>query len=155
MRLQPYFENFGKRMVKAPKLYFTDVGLATYLLGIETSIQMSRDPLRGNLVENLVVIELAKARLNQGLDPQLYFFRDVHGHEVDIVFQTGRELIPVEVKSAQTFDTKFTKNLRQFRELVGERCPSGYVVYTGDEEQTIGLFRLVTIANAASIVEAS
>lgn len=77
-RLQPYFENFGKRIIKSTKLYFTDTGLAVYLLGIESEIQISRrDPLRGHLVENLVLLELMKARLNRGLDPQLYYYRDV------------------------------------------------------------------------------
>ena len=77
-RLNPYFENFGKRVIKSPKLYFTDVGLATYLLDIENSSQLNRDPLRGALFENLVILELMKYRLNQGKEPNLYFYRDNH-----------------------------------------------------------------------------
>ncbi|MBI3211101.1 MAG: ATP-binding protein [Simkania negevensis] len=103
IRLQPYHENFGKRLLKSPKLYFTDVGLASYLLGIENLTQMTRDPLRGNLVENLVLLELIKYRFNQGLDPNLYYFRDHHGHEVDFIFQSASQLIPIEVKAANTF----------------------------------------------------
>lgn len=72
-RLQPYFENFRKRLIKTSKLYFTDVGFAAYLLGIENETQLSRDPLRGGLFENLVILELMKTRLNQGLEPQLFF----------------------------------------------------------------------------------
>ena len=78
-RLPPYFDNFGKRAVKTPKIYFCDVGLVAYLLGIETVEQMARDPLRGHLFENLVVNELMKARFNQGLDPRLYFYQITGG----------------------------------------------------------------------------
>ncbi len=76
-RLPPYFENFGKRIIKSPKLFFNDVGLAIYLLGIENETQLKRDPLRGNLFENAIILELKKYRLNQGLDPYLYYYRDV------------------------------------------------------------------------------
>ncbi|MBS0620238.1 MAG: ATP-binding protein [Verrucomicrobia bacterium] len=150
IRLTPYFENFGKRMIKSPKLYFADVGLASYLLGIENLAQMERDPLRGHLVENLLVLELYKARLNQGLDPQLYFFRDTHGHEVDLLFQSGHQLIPIEVKASKTFHSDFLKNLSYFQQLIGEkRCPIGYLVYAGTEEQKIGAFELIHYSQAA------
>lgn len=151
-RLPPYHENFGKRVIKAPKLYFNDVGLATYLLGIESTDQLARDPLRGHLVENLVVLELLKGRLNRGLDPNLYFFRDHHGHEVDLIYQSGHNLIPIEVKAATRFSSDFTKNLTYFRTLVGERCPIGYLVYAGSEEQSIGPFRLLNFAKSGHII---
>ncbi len=151
-RLYPYFENFGKRIVKAPKLYFTDVGLATYLLGIETVEQVSRDPLRGNLVENLVALELIKTRLNQGRDPQLYYFRDAHGHEIDFVFQSAQELIPIEVKAAQTFHKDFLNNLKFFHDLVGKRSPKGFLIYAGPQEQTLGPFALLHYRHTAQIL---
>jgi len=110
-RVQPYFENLGKRVIKAPKIYFFDVGLVSYLIDIETTVQMSRDPLRGHLVENLVVLELVKTRLNQGLDPNLYFFRDNHKNEVDLLYKKAHELIPIEIKSAKSFDRTFLKGL--------------------------------------------
>ena len=78
-RLQPYYENFNKRMIKSPKLYFYELGLASYLLGLEEESQVSRDPLRGSLVENLVILELVKARLNESKEPSLYFVRDSKG----------------------------------------------------------------------------
>lgn len=140
VRLQSCHENFGKRIIKAPKLYFTDVGLASYLLGIENLTQLSRDPLRGNLVENLVFLELIKSRINLGLDPQLYYFRDAQGHEVDFIFQSGRELVPIEVKSSKTFNKEFLKNLYFFKNLAGERCPKGFLIYSGDHEQKIETF---------------
>lgn len=86
-RLPPYFDSFGKRAVKSPKIYFCDVGLVAYLLGIETVEQMSRDPLRGNLFENLVVNELMKARFNRGFDPRLYFYQVTGRNEIDVIYQ--------------------------------------------------------------------
>lgn len=152
IRLQPYFENFGKRVTKAAKLYFTDVGLATYLLGIESIEQLRRDPLRGNLVENLVFLELIKARLNRGVDPQLYYFRDAHGHEVDLIFQSANQLIPIEIKSSQTYNGEFLKNLNFFHKLVGARAQESFVVYTGIQEQAIGTTKLLNYRHAGSIV---
>lgn len=151
-RLQPYFENFGKRMIKSPKLYFTDTGLAAYLLGIENEVQMSRDPLRGHLVENLVLLELLKTRLNQGLDPELYYYRDVQKNEVDVIWKKGHELIPIEIKSSKTFHSDFLKNLQFFQNLVGERAPRGYLVYAGDQQQKIHASQVLNYRHAAQIV---
>lgn len=136
-KLQPYYENFGKRVIKAPKLYFTDVGLLTYLLGIENVTQLSRDPLRGNLVENLVVLELVKARINKNYDPSLYYFRDNHQHEIDIIFKQGTDLIPIEIKASQTFNADFLKGLRYFDKLASGRVSTGYLIYAGNQERTI------------------
>lgn len=152
-RLQPYFENFGKRVVKSPKIYFTDVGLVCFLLGIENLTQLERDPLRGNIVENLVLLELLKNRYNQGKDPQLYYFRDTHGHEVDFIFQSGRQLIPIEVKSGKTFQTEYLKNLQFFQKLAGDRCQKGALVYAGNTEQRVGDFQLINYQNVSQVVE--
>jgi hypothetical protein len=132
--LPPYFENVRKRVVRSPKLYFTDTGLAAYLLGIRTAEQAERDPLRGALYENLVVTELLKQRLNRGLRPDMYFFRDSHGNEVDVVLRDGRQLIPIEIKSAATFDATFLRGLASFRDTVGEPAATGAVLYNGDRE---------------------
>lgn len=136
--LQPYFENFGKRTIKSPKLYFSDVGLVTYLLGIENLTQLVRDPLRGHLVENLVILELLKARFNQGLDPQLYYYRDSYHNEVDVIYKSANQLIPFEIKAAKTMTKDFFKGLNYWKQLVPERCTNGYLVYAGEQEQTIG-----------------
>ena len=146
-RLHPYFENLGKRIVKTPKLYFTDVGLVCYLLGIQDLSHLERDPLRGQLFENLVILELIKQRLNQGLDPELYFFRDLHGHEVDLIFRSGHSLTPIEIKSSETFNSSFLKNLKFFQELVGSRAPKSYVIYAGENEQMGDLFSLLNLKN--------
>lgn len=147
-RLEPYFENFGKRLIKSPKLYFTDVGLLTYLLGIENINQLSRDPLRGNLIENLVLLELLKFRLNKGLEPKLYFFRDAYGHEVDAIFQKGFELVAFEIKSSQTFNKDFLKNLEFFKAIAKERFLNGFLIYTGTKEHQINSFQVLNYLNA-------
>src|SRR5690606_11194561 len=102
-KLPPYFENFGKRVIKSPKYYFTDVGLLVYLLDIEKPEQITRDPLVGNVFENLVVLELLKTRYNQGHSAGLYYFRDSHGNEIDLIYKTGGGLTGVEIKSASTW----------------------------------------------------
>ncbi len=151
-RLQPYFENFGKRLIKSSKIYFTDVGLAAYLLGIENEQQMARDPLRGGLFENLVILELMKARLNRGLDHQLYFFRDHRGNEVDVIYKSANMLVPVEIKSGQTFHLEFLKGLNNFKKLVGERCAEGFLIYSGDQEQTIHETSLLNYRHAIKVI---
>lgn len=135
--LQPYYENFGKRVIKSPKLYFTDVGLAAYLLDIETAKQVDRDPLRGNLFENMAILDFMKYRYNQGLDAQIYFYRDSKQHEIDLIFKVANHLIPVEIKSSQTFDRSFLKNIQYFKGLVGERMPVAYLAYAGRETQRV------------------
>lgn len=130
-KLAPYFENFGKRVVKSPKYYFTDVGLLCFLLGIEKPDQVSRDPLVGNIFENLVVIEFLKERYNLGKMANLYFFRDSNGNEVDIVIQNGRELVPVEIKSSSTFNKNFSKGIKKFIEI-SKSSEKGEIIYSGD-----------------------
>ena len=132
--LQPYFENVRKRVTKSPKIYFTDVGLTCYLLGIHSADQLSRDPLRGGLYENLIILEVLKNRLNQGQRPNLFFYRDSHGNEVDLIIRDGRKLQPVEIKSAETFTPDFIKGIRNFRDTVGDKFGSGVVIYNGKEE---------------------
>lgn len=147
VRLQPFFENFGKRLVKASKLYFVDSGLACWLLGIHTAQQVARDPLWGSLFENLVVMEAFKARCNRGLEPELYYFRDSHGNEVDLLLRQNRRLRPIEVKAARTFDRSFLRGLSFFTKLAADRAARGVVVYAGDEERQAGQYELVSFGN--------
>jgi uncharacterized protein len=135
--LPPYFENIGKRVIKSPKIYFTDTGLVSHLLGIETPDQARRDPLRGGLYENLMILEIAKMLYNQGIRPELHFFRDTHGNEVDLIIKRRRRLIPVEIKSSATFTKDFLKGIKQFRELAKDRSTDGHVLYDGAETMRI------------------
>ena len=114
VKLPPYFENFGKRVVKSPKYFFTDVGLLAYLLGLETPSQVLRDPLLGSIFENLVVIEVLKQRYNSGYDANLYFFRDSNGSEIDLLCKTSNGLVGIEIKAASTWHGQFAKQLVRF-----------------------------------------
>jgi predicted AAA+ superfamily ATPase len=136
-RLSPYYENFGKRIVKSSKIYFYDTGLLSHLLGIETEDQLDRDPLRGSLFENFVATELIKYRWNRGKDHQLFFFRDNHGLEVDLVFQKGHQLQPIEIKLSATYSSEFGKKLRKFMGLIGERSLQPEIIFTGADEQIV------------------
>jgi hypothetical protein len=129
-RLPPYFENFGKRVIKTPKIYFTDTGLLCYLLGIERVDQVGRDPLIGNMFENLVVLEALKARYNQGLTPNLYFYRDNQGHEIDLLHKQSSELLGIEIKSASTWNASFKKALQHFDQKLKPLAKRA-VVYSG------------------------
>lgn len=113
-RLQPYFSNISKRIVKSPKVYFVEPGLAAYLLGIETQRQASRDPLRGNLFENIVVLEAMKTRLNDNKDPNLYYMRTEKGVEVDLILKKEGVLFPYEIKSSMTPNNDYARNMRSF-----------------------------------------
>jgi len=153
--LPPYFENIGKRLIKSPKLYFCDVGLAAYLLGIETTTQMSRDPLRGQLFENLVILELIKKRWNQGLEHRLHFYRDSNQNEVDVLYQTGHHVIPIEIKSSKTFHASFGRALAYLKRIMPERVVHATVVYAGDAEQRVSDMRLLNYAHAARALDSS
>lgn len=150
-RLPPYFENFGKRIIKSSKIYFIDVGIVSYLLGIETEKQISRERLKGGLFENLVLLELMKARINKGKSPYLYYYRDQHSNEVDIIIKHRNFLIPVEVKSSSTFNSALLKNLHYYRKLVKTRAPLGFLVYSGDMEQNIDNIHVINYQNTSKI----
>ena len=134
--LSPYFENLGKRITKSSKLYFNDVGLACYLLGIQSAEQIAHHPLRGYLFENLVVNEVTKLLLNQGKQVPLYFYRDSNQLEVDLLFQWGTSLVAIEIKSSSTFSQSFLSGLKKFASLKKTTVES-YIVYSGDHEQNI------------------
>ena len=134
--LPPWYENRGKRLIKSPKLYFYDTGLACALAGISDPEQLDRDPLRGALFENLVILEAMKRAFNAGERPDLYFYRDSKGVEVDLVEHYGRKLIPTEIKSAATFNPAFCKNLTVFADRYSDVCEQPSVVYAGSESIT-------------------
>ena len=143
--LPPFFENINKRVIKSPKIYFTDTGLVSHLLGIETSVQAFRDPLRGGLYENFVILEILKSRINRGKRPELFFFRDTHGNEVDLIIRRSRRLIPVEIKSSATFANSFLKGIDMFRQLNKNTDPNGYVLYDGEKTFEVNGTRIKNI----------
>ena len=150
--LQPYYRNISRRLVKTSKLYFYDVGLAAFLLGIENENQVSRDPLRGNLFENMVISEALKFRFNQGKRSNLYFYRDSKGNEVDLLLVNGFEIFPIEIKAGMTITRDFFKGLRHFATVFPEHIPrdSG-LVYAGDKPQQRTDVSVVPIQNLYSL----
>jgi len=131
--LPPFFENIRKRVVRSSKIYFTDVGLCAFLLGIHTAEQAARDPLRGNLFENFVIGEIVKCALNRGIRPEIYFFRDCHGNEVDLIIRENGVPIPIEIKSAGTFSMDFLKGIERFQSIGHNNIDSGAVLYNGEQ----------------------
>ena len=119
--VRPHFANFGKRLVKAPKLYMTDVGLACALMGIRTEEQAQTHPLRGALFETLVVNEFLKTRCNLGLREPLYFWRDNIGTEVDLIVERGNEIAAVEIKSGISVASDAFGNLKKWQKYATER----------------------------------
>ncbi|MEY4268673.1 MAG: hypothetical protein RIS90_3208 [Pseudomonadota bacterium] len=131
--LQPHHRNFGKRLVKTPKLYFHDTGLAAYLMGIQDASHLSIHPARGALFENLVISELLKQRFNRGMPSNLSFWRNNTGEEVDLLIEHGDLLMPVEIKSGQTFNTDFLTGLTKWTRYAGTTALPARLVYGGDD----------------------
>lgn len=132
-RLQPYHKNFNKRIVKMPKLYFYDTGVASTLLGIENANQMKLHPLRGELFENMIVVDFLKNRYNQGKLSNLYFWRDSLGREVDLLIESHDSLVPIEIKSGQTITNDYFGSLTEWLKISGE--DKGWIIYAGDSKQ--------------------
>lgn len=131
--LRPHHISFNKRLVKMPKLYFYDAGLVSWLLGIRTTQQLETHPLRGNIFETFVISELVKARLNRGERPDLHFWRDSNGHEIDVIVEHGTKLMPVEIKSGRTVTPDFFAGLEKWNTLAGDTAMTPALVYGGDE----------------------
>jgi len=131
-RLQPYYKNYNKRIVKMPKLYFYDTGLASALLGIESPKQIDLHHLRGSLFENLIVVEFLKNRYNAAKGNNLYFWRDSLGNEIDLLLDYDK-LVPIEIKSGQTINLSYFKGINYWNKLTKKQ--GGYLIYGGDSNQ--------------------
>ena len=131
--LSPHFNNFRKRLVKRPKLYFYDVGLASYLLGIQTEKHVLSHPLKGALFENLVIMEKIKQKLNKVQDPSFYYFRDHVGSEVDLLEEKGNKITSYEIKMSKTLSASLFKGLNFYKKLNPNNNKS-ILIYTGDKK---------------------
>jgi predicted AAA+ superfamily ATPase len=150
--LAPWSVNIGKRLVKSPKIYFYDVGLACWLLGIKTVEQLQHHPLRGALFENLVVLEVLKSLRNQGLRDPLYFFRDSNGLEIDLLLDHANGLQLVEIKASQTVSAPLFKNLRTVSTLLGDLVRSQHLIYGGAERQDRTGVEVMSYGQAGTLV---
>ena len=133
--LPPYFRNFNKRVVKTPKLYFYDTGVACSLLGIRSTAELEQHFARGALFENFVIVETMKQFYHRGLRAPIFFWRDSTGNEVDMLVEVGGQLFPVEIKSSQTLNSAFFKNLQFFNQLSGNAPAQAHLIYAGRENQ--------------------
>lgn len=133
--LQPYFENFNKRILKSPKLYFYDTGLVCALLGINSHESFELHYLKGNIFESFVISELLKNKFNTGIPNEFYYWKDLNGNEIDCIISNGPELKAVEIKAAETIKSEFFKTLYQWNKLDTKRNNSLNLVYGGSEYQ--------------------
>ena len=150
--LPPYYENIPKRLVKSPKLYFNDPGLACYLLDIETPQQLDRDKMRGAIFENMIVMEAIKHRYNMGLKGGVFFYRDSNQNEVDLLIKQEGELTAIEVKSSMTYSSSFEKTLTQIEGWIKTPISKKAIVYSGDFENSSGDINLINYRHISSIL---
>lgn len=150
--LPPYYENIPKRLVKSPKLYFNDPGLACYLLDIESPHQLDRDKMRGAIFENMIVMEAIKHRYNMGLEGGVFFYRDSNQNEVDLLIKQEGELTAIEVKSSMTYSSSFEKALTQIEGWIKTPISKKAIVYSGDFENTSGNINLINYRHISSIL---
>jgi predicted AAA+ superfamily ATPase len=130
--LTPHHNNFIKRLVKAPKLFFCDTGLLCFLLSIKTPVELKNHPLYGNIFETFIASELYKRCAHVGEIPPLYFWRDKSGHEIDLLADFGNKLLPIEIKAGQTYSSFFASELLKWLKLRGNTAKTGMVIYAGD-----------------------
>jgi uncharacterized protein len=132
--LQPYYNNFNKRIVKSPKLYFYDIGLACSLLGIDSANQVKTYHSKGALFENLIITDLLKSRLHNGLDPRFYFWQNKTKQEIDLIIDRPDGPLPYEIKSGMTMNDNYFTNLKYWQKLVDEKAENLNVIYGGDTD---------------------
>jgi hypothetical protein len=147
--LQPHFKNLGKRIIKSPKIYFTDIGLATHLLRLDTEKELSNYYALGSLFENMVIVDIYKDIINQRSSTKLFFFRDKTANEVDLLIDKGIEIEPVEIKSSKSFNKVFLKGIQYYNALGGGE--TGSIIYTGEESWNIQGIKILNYKDLSKI----
>lgn len=150
--LQPYYKNFSKRIVKTPKLYFYDTGLASSLLGIESAEQLHSHYLRGGLIECYLISDFYKQFYNQAKKPHIYFWRDNHGHEIDCLIERGSTMYPIEIKSGKTVTDDYFKAITYWNNLTDTNSESSYIIYGGTNDQKRSKGNIISWHTAANII---
>ncbi|MDP2897085.1 MAG: ATP-binding protein [bacterium] len=136
--LRPYFANISKRLVKTPKVYFTDVGTLCYLVGLRDPEHAASGPMGGAIMETAVLSEVFATLTHKGLEPQVYFWRTSAGAEVDFIVDSERKLIPIEVKLSATVRQDMASGIKEFQRDLGDRAAPGYVVHPGNVRLPLG-----------------
>ncbi|MCH5241950.1 MAG: ATP-binding protein [Muribaculaceae bacterium] len=135
--LKPFFTNTKKRLIKSLKVYFTDSGIASWLLDIDSPSQMNIDKMRGHLFENMIICNVQKYFLNEGKQPAIYFYRDSNGNEVDLLIKNKEKYDLVEIKSSETFNTEFLKGIMSFEKEFPDLTGRKYIIYNGEDKGEI------------------
>jgi uncharacterized protein len=136
--LRPYFANVGKRLVKTPKVYFTDVGTLCYLAGLRDTLHAASGPMGGAIFETAAISEIFKTLIHRGIEPQIYFWRTSTGTEVDIAVEFDHRLVPIEVKLSSTPRPAMALNIKTFQKDLKEKARPGYVLHAGDVRLPLG-----------------
>jgi len=150
--LRPHHANFKKRLVKMPKLYFYDAGLASWLIGIRSVDQLPTHPLRGSLFETFIISELIKSRFNQGEKADLYFWRDSNGNEVDGIAEQAGKLMPLEIKSGRTISSDATRGLQKYMSLAGQTAITPTLIYGGSDSYNRQDIRIISWKESGNIL---
>lgn len=150
--LQPYYKNFNKRLIKMPKLYFYDTGLACSLLNIQNKQQLSTHYSKGGLFESFVLSEIIKYKFNRGLEPHCYYWRDRTGNEVDCILEEGKSLLSIEIKSSRTIANDFFDSLKYWSKTIGKVKNRPYLIYGGKESQKRSFAQVVSWKDVSSIL---
>ncbi|MCL5408700.1 MAG: ATP-binding protein [Candidatus Omnitrophica bacterium] len=150
--LKPYYKNFNKRLIKMPKLYFYDTGLACSLLGIQNKQQLSTHYLGGSLFESFVISEIIKYRFNKGFEQHCYYWRDRTGNEVDCIMENNRSLLGIEIKFSKTIVEDFFKGLKYWNKITGNVSSKLYLIYKGEEHQKRSFGEIVSWNKIDSIL---
>ncbi len=151
--MEPFFANINKRLIKSPKIYFYDVGFASFLMGIENKKQIETHPLRGNLFENMVVMEILKYRFNRGKLENINFYRDSNGNEVDVLYKIAQHVLPVEIKSGETITRDYFKGLNNFDNVIDEFPYGKALIYAGKEERVQNGIEILNYSNIERFFE--
>ena len=136
--VRPWLADIGKRLVKSPKVYFTDPGTLCHLTGLKDPDHAASGPLAGPLMEAAVLGEIVKTLTHRGERPEVYFWRTAAGAEVDFVVEAGGTVVPIDVKATATPRPGMVRGIRRFRSDLGERCGPGYLVHAGDGRLPMG-----------------
>lgn len=154
VQVRPHHKNFNKRLIKMPKLYFTDPGLAAHLAGIQGAEDLVYHPLKGGLFESLIITEFLKFRFNRGNESNLYFWRDKLGHEIDCIIEyQGWDPVPVEIKSGRTASADFFDEITYWNRLSGNAPDRSFVVYGGDRSQHRAVGQLIGYRDLEPILQ--
>ena len=141
--LPPYHKNFNKRLTKSPKMFFFDTGLVCHLLGVSASHQLGTHHYYGNIMENYLIIELYKKRINLGKRPVFWFWQDQKNNEVDLLIEEDGQTKAVEIKSSQTFNTRLLSGLKTWQHLSGSASEDQFLVYAGQQRMELEVGQLL------------